>query len=156
MASVLKRVGHTGITVANLERSLAFWVGALGFELEFHIDVTGPLAEVVTGVPGAHIDLAMVRGGGHSIELLHYVTPDDRQTFRPRSCDVGSWHIAFLVDDLDAILAAMSEHGFAPLSSPVEIAMGPRAGGKAVYTRDPDGTTIELIQPPPNASVPAT
>jgi glyoxylase I family protein len=35
---------HTGITVSNLERSLAFWRDVLGFELSHTAHQTGELA----------------------------------------------------------------------------------------------------------------
>lgn len=148
MALVSQQVSHTGITVADLDRSLEFWSGALGFEVLSRSVASGPHAENVSGVPGAVIKVAMVRGGGHTLELLQYLQPADRQTFRPRSCDVGSWHMALLIDDMQQHLAALAEHGFHPLNPPMAIESGPRAGGQTVYTRDPDGTTIELIQPP--------
>jgi catechol 2,3-dioxygenase-like lactoylglutathione lyase family enzyme len=44
---------HTGITVSNLERSLAFWRDVLGFELSHRAHHTGELASEFTGVPGA-------------------------------------------------------------------------------------------------------
>jgi len=79
---------HTGITVANLERSLAFWQGVLGFELSHRAHHTGDLASEVTGVPGAEILLAVLRGYGHKIELLEYLAPSDRKHVDLRPCDV--------------------------------------------------------------------
>ena len=64
---------HTGITVTNLERSLAFWRDVLGFELSHRAHHTGDLASEVTGVPGAEISLAVLKGYGHKIELLEYL-----------------------------------------------------------------------------------
>ncbi|PYJ89552.1 MAG: hypothetical protein DME71_09345, partial [Verrucomicrobia bacterium] len=96
---------HTGITVSNLERSLAFWHDVLGFELSHTAHQTGELAREITGVAGAEIKLAVLRApGGHKIELLEYVAPPDRKKdVDLRPCDVGSVHVALLVDDLDAV-----------------------------------------------------
>ncbi len=52
---------HTGITVSNLERSLAFWRDVLGFELSHRAHQTGELADEITGVPGAEILLAVLK-----------------------------------------------------------------------------------------------
>lgn len=149
MALAVNQIAHTGITVADLDRSLEFWNGALGFEILVRSSASGPPAESVSGVQGARIELAMVRGGGHTLELLQYVAPDDRKVFRPRSCDVGSWHLALMVDDMDEVLSGLAAHGFEPLNAPSVIETGAQAGRKSVYTRDPDGMTIELIQPAP-------
>src|SRR5438132_903225 len=92
---------HTGITVENLERSLAFWRDMLGFELSHTAHQTGELAEEITGVAGAEIKLAVLKTpGGHKIELLEYLAPPDRTQISLRPCDVGSVHVALLVDDL--------------------------------------------------------
>jgi len=56
---------HTGITVANLERSLSFWRDVLGFELSHRPHQTGNLASEITGVPGAEISIAVLKGYGH-------------------------------------------------------------------------------------------
>ena len=58
----------------------------------------------ITGVPGAEISIAVLKGYGHKIELLEYLAPSDRKQVALRPCDVGSVHVAFTVDDLDAVL----------------------------------------------------
>ncbi len=71
---------HTGITVSNLERSLAFWRDVLGFELSHRAYQTGEMAKEITGVAGAEIKLAVLKApGGHKIELLEYLAPPDRK-----------------------------------------------------------------------------
>ncbi|MCA1281538.1 VOC family protein [Saccharopolyspora sp. 7B] len=138
---------HTGITVADLDRSLEFWCGVLGFELARRGHLTGEFAAQVTGVPGADIDMAVVVVPGHRIELLQYNAPADRVRVRSRPCDVGAQHLALQVDDIDALLAAAAESGWEPAGLPQTMAGGPRAGTRFAYMRDADGTTVELIQP---------
>ena len=141
---------HTGITVSNLERSLAFWRDVLGFELSHTAHQTGEMASEITGVAGANIKLAVVKTpGGHKIELLEYIAPADRKRhvdFRP--CDVGSVHVALIVDDLDAVLSAINVSGWKAAGKPQTLQSGPNAGKRVVYVRDPDGTTIEFMQQP--------
>src|SRR5436305_9820524 len=97
---------HTGIAVSNLERSLTFWRDVLGFQFSHTAHQTGDLAKEITGVAGAEIRLAVLKApGGHKIELLEYVAPEDRKKHDDvRPCDVGHIHVALLVDDLDAVL----------------------------------------------------
>jgi catechol 2,3-dioxygenase-like lactoylglutathione lyase family enzyme len=141
---------HTGITVRSLERSLLFWRDLLGFELSHRAHQIGELAEQITGVPGAEISLAVLKTPtGHKIELLEWLAPPARQHFRPRPCDVGSVHVALTVDDLDAVLHAIASFGWETAGEPQTLRLGPNAGKRVVYVRDPDGTTIELMQPPP-------
>lgn len=138
---------HTGITVADLDRALAFWHGVLGFEIIRRARLSGRYAAGVTGVEGAEIDLAVLEAPGHRIELLQYNAPADRTRVSPRACDVGSQHVAFQIDDMDAALEAVAAAGWHPAGVPQVAPDGARAGSQVAYVRDPDGTTIELIQP---------
>jgi len=140
---------HTGITVSSLERSLAFWRDVLGFELSHTAHQTGELAQEITGVTGAEIKLAVLKTpGGHKIELLEYLAPPDRKHADVRPCDVGHVHVALLVDDLDAILEKIAGSDWKAAGKPQTLKTGPNAGKRVVYMRDPDGTTIEFMQPP--------
>src|SRR5215475_9218854 len=86
---------HSGITVSNLERSLAFWRDVLGFELSHTAHQKGELAQEITGVEGAEIKLAVLKApGGHKIELLEYLAAADRARANLRPCEVGFVHIA--------------------------------------------------------------
>src|SRR4051812_19116639 len=104
---------HTGITVSNLERSLAFWRDVLGFEYSHGAQQSGEMARQITGVAGAELKLAVVKApGGHKIELLEYSAPPERKYVDLRPCDIGSVHVAFVVDDLDAILQRIAASGW--------------------------------------------
>ena len=137
---------HTGITVSDLERSLAFWRNVLGFELSHRPHQTGDLASQINGVPGAEISIAVLKGYGHKIELLEYLAPSDRKHVDLRPCDVGSVHVALLVDDLDAVLNTIAMSGWKAAGKPQTLKSGPNAGKRVVYVRDPDGTTIEFME----------
>ena len=141
---------HTGFTVSNLERSLAFWRDVLGFELSHRAHQTGEMAAEITGVAGAEIKLAVVKApGGHKIELLEYLAPPDRkQHVDLRPCDVGSVHVALTVDNLDAVLERISASGWKAVGTPQTLQSGPNTGKRVVYVRDPDGATIEFMQSP--------
>jgi len=139
---------HTGFTVANLERSVAFWQDVLGFELSHRTHQTGELASEITGVPGAEISIAVLKGYGHKIELLEYHAPADRKRVDSRPCDVGSVHVALTVDNLEAVLSAIAASGWKAAGKSQTLKTGPNAGKRVVYMRDPDGTTIEFMQPP--------
>jgi glyoxylase I family protein len=142
---------HTGITVSDLERSLAFWRDLLGFEISHTAHQTGDLAKEITGVAGAEIKLAVLKTpGGHKIELLEYLAPSDREHIDLRPCDVGSVHVALTVANLDAVLRAIAASGWKAAGKPQTLKTGPNAGKRVVYVRDPDGTTIEFMQLAPD------
>ena len=145
---------HTGITVSNLERSLAFWRDVLGFELSHTAHQTGEMASEITGVEGAEIKLAVVKApGGHKIELLEYLAPPEHKwNVDLRPCDVGFVHVALIVEDLGPILSAIETSGWKAAGKPQTLRSGPNAGKRVVYVRDPDGTTIEFMQSPPETN----
>ena len=144
---------HTGITVSNLERSLVFWRDVLGFEFSHTAHQKGEFAEEITGVEGAEIRLAVLKTpGGHKIELLEYLAPTDHKRANLRPCDVGSVHVALLVEDLEAVLEKIAASGWEAAGKPQTLTKGPNAGKRVVYVRDPDGTTIEFMELPRKTS----
>ncbi len=148
MASAFKvtSTNHTSFTVSNLDRTIGFFRDALGFEVTSRAPRDPALVSAITGVPGADVDIAYIRGPGHSLELIEYKAPANRGQVVARPCDTGFAHIAFNVDDVDGAVAASAAHGFVPLAPPVAINSGPNRGRKVVYLRDADGVTVEFIE----------
>ena len=139
---------HTSFTVSNLDTTVAYFRDALGFEVTSKAPRDPKRITAITGIQGAEVMIAYVRGAGHSIELIEYSGPSDRTLVRPRPCDVGFTHLAYDVDDIDAAIDASAQHGVFPIGSVVVIDQGPNKGGKVAYLRDTDGITIEFIQKP--------
>lgn len=139
---------HTSFTVSNLDVSVAFYTEILGFFLLNRSFRDRSFTGSVVGIPGAEIEVAYVQAPGHRLELIQYHAPEERGQVVARPCDTGFAHVAFDVDDIDAVVAAVRKASVEPLSEPVVVNAGPNKGGKAVYTRDPDGVTIEFIQKP--------
>ncbi|MCC6176802.1 MAG: VOC family protein [Chloroflexi bacterium] len=144
-----RRIHHAGITVADLERSIAFYRDVLGLTVLGQYERTTPDIGEIVGYPGAHLRIAFVGVAGDSprIELLQYVTPSAEG--RGGETNVpGAGHVCFDVDDIDAVFRRLTVAGYPPRSkAPVELTQGPNSGVKALYVRDPDGYTIELRQP---------
>ncbi len=139
---------HTSFTVSDLDRSLAFFRDVLGFAITSKGPRDPKVIERITGVDGARVIVAYVQAPGHRIELVHYLGPADRESVRPRPCDVGFAHLAFDVDNVGAAIAAAEAHEVRPINPPYVTDAGPNAGSSVVYLRDPDGITIELIERP--------
>lgn len=137
---------HTSFTVSSLDRTLAFFRDVMGFAVTSRAPRSRQLIETVTGVEGADVVIAYVKGPGHVLELIEYVGPETRGRVRPRPCDVGFAHVAYDVDDVDAAIAAAAGCGFQPLGPPAVVDQGPNRSWRAVYLRDADGLTVELIE----------
>ena len=140
---------HTSFTVSDLDRTIAFFRDALGFEVTSRAPRDPAAIRHITGVAGADIEVAYIRGAGHSLELIQYLAPADRGQVQSRPCDTGFAHVAYDVDDIDAALAASEPHGVLPINPPWVIDQGPNTGRRVVYCRDPDGITIEYIEAGP-------
>ncbi len=142
---------HTSFTVSDLDRSIAFFRDALGFEVTSKAPRNPEVVSKITGISGTDMLIAFVRGPGHSLELIQYLGPKEgRGRVRSLPCDVGFSHVAFDVDDIDAAIAAAAKHGVVPVGEVAVIDQGPNAGGRVAYLRDWDGVTVEFIQKPVN------
>jgi lactoylglutathione lyase len=141
---------HTGLTVADMDRSLHFWRDAMGMEVVFQQEKAGGYLEAITGEPGAHVLMTHVAfdGEGPRIELFQYLAPSGGQ-HRLRPADQGFVHICVACDDLDERLERLTAAGGISFSKPVEIDTGVNRGGRGVYLRDPDGYVVELFERPP-------
>ncbi|HEX9648644.1 MAG TPA: VOC family protein [Alphaproteobacteria bacterium] len=148
MAGKVLGTNHTSFTVSDLDRAIQFYTQALGFRLLHRGGRDAAMIEKVVGVPGADIEVAYLQAPGHRMELIRYLGPADRGRVVSRPCDTGFAHVAFDVDDVDAVLAAAARHGVKPVGPVQDLHHGPNAGGRVVYTRDPDGITVEFIEQP--------
>jgi catechol 2,3-dioxygenase-like lactoylglutathione lyase family enzyme len=85
---------------------------------------------------------------GQVLELIEYERPLGTPS-RPEPNDPGATHISLRVPDADAACARLRGAGAIVRSDPVTIdAPGAWQGVRAFYAADPDGVTVELIQPP--------
>lgn len=140
---------HTGLTVSDLDRSLAFYRDTLGMETVFEQEKEGGYLAAIVGYPGAHVRMAHLAfpGDGHRLELFQYLEPEARgEPGEPR--DLGITHVCLLVEDIGALHERLRSAGVDFYSDPVLVDTGANAGGVGVYLRDPDGITLELFQRP--------
>src|SRR5687767_11193710 len=73
-----RRFDHVGITVADLDKVTAFFVG-LGLEVEStRMFVEGEFLDTVIGIPDSRTEIVMLRppDGGTRLELSSFVRPD--------------------------------------------------------------------------------
>lgn len=147
---------HVSFTVRDLDASVKWYTEVLGLEYVRgqvqHNEYTGRLV----GYPGAHLKVAQLRVPGetiplsrHHIELVEYVHPRGGDIpLDTNRTGVGHW--AFMVDDIHAEFNRLKALGVMfKAARPVAIEAGVNKGGYTIYFADPDGITLELLQPPP-------
>jgi len=148
MSFRLLGTNHTSFTVSSLDRTIGFFRDCLGFQVVNRAPRDPAIVSRITGVEGADMEIAFLRGPGCTVELIEYKAPASRGRVSARPCDAGFAHMAFDVDDVDEAIAAARAHQLKPISPPVPINDGPNKGRRVVYLRDPDGVTIEFIEIP--------
>jgi diaminopimelate decarboxylase len=143
-------IDHVSVTCASIERSLAFYRDGLDLAVLDSGTETGARIGAVVGLPGARLRFAeLALGDGRLVELLEYEAPAGR-ALRPQPNDAGAAHVALAVDDLDAALRRLRDHGFESRSTPVTLDDhdGTWKDVTLAYVDDPDGFIVELIQRP--------
>lgn len=153
----VRSVFHTGFVVSDLDASLRFYCEGLGLVLRHRQVQHNPYTAALVGYPDAAIEIAQLKfpegeppPSGHVLELISYDHPQSAPADLERST-LGSGHLAFVVDDIFRTAEVLLRLGARFINSPVRITEGINAGGWAAYLHDPDGVTLELLQPRKNA-----
>jgi catechol 2,3-dioxygenase-like lactoylglutathione lyase family enzyme len=145
-------VDAVGMTVSDMERSLAFFSNVLPFEKASDVEVSGAEYDRLQGVFGVRMRVVRLRLGGEQIELTEYLTPRGRPIPEDsRSNDRWFQHVAIIVSDMDAAYAQLRMHRVEHASpEPQRLPdWNTAAGGiKAFYFKDPDGHPLEILQFP--------
>jgi glyoxylase I family protein len=153
-----KRIDHISLTVPDLDAAVTFYTDVFGAELSYRM---GPFdaAEIPLmedgrdwtaahiNLPGARLEIAMLKmAGGIGMELFAYQLPADAVKTPPRNCDVGSRHLCLEVDELDAAMGYLREHGCTPMAGSIDMMDGPCPPSRSWYVLDPFGNQLELVQ----------
>lgn len=137
------QIHHVAIGVSDMEKALSFYRDLIGMEVVFDIEAQGPVMDVIQGLDGAEARIVMLRLGEQNIELFQYRSPPAKPVSAGlRMSDRGLTHFALKVSNLDELYEEWKAKGVRFYSEPQQL--GPT---RVVYLYDPEGVTIELIQP---------
>ncbi|MFL5843527.1 MAG: VOC family protein [Solirubrobacteraceae bacterium] len=148
MSTRVMGVHHAGMTVRNLDRSLAWWKQMFGMEPTIAVREVHLPENITTaiGVPGAYMSYAFMPAGETLIELLEYHDPSGRD-FELSNSDVGAMHVALRIDDVQAQYDHMVAEGATFRHPPIALD-GDLEGVVFAYAVDPDGLQVEIWQEP--------
>ena len=135
---------HIGICTSDIERSVAFYTQALGFELLHAIDDLGPPFDTLMELPGTKLAVRQLRCGDVTIELIGYAVGEVVGSIDRKAMNrLGFTHMTLKVDDVDAIAALITQHGGkVHPETRIDSHFGP-----ILFCTDPDGVRIEVMQP---------
>jgi catechol 2,3-dioxygenase-like lactoylglutathione lyase family enzyme len=145
---------HTGITVPDMAQAVDFFVNTVGCQEimsfgPFEDDEGTFMQDLLNVNPRAIIEkITQIRCGyGSNIELFQYSSPD-QQNATPRNSDIGGYHIALYVDDIQAAKDYLDAKGVKTFMGPLPIDEGPAAGQRIFYFLAPWGLQLEAISYP--------
>ena len=114
-------LAHIGIYVENLARSIVFYGEVFGFQVARTMETSTS-------------KIAFLDVGGGLLELI-------QRPGAPGKAPGGPWsHVAFKVDDYDAMEFNLDEMGLEPR----KVTLGD--GSRIAFFKDPDGHDIEIME----------
>ena len=140
----IQRMEHVGIVVDDLAAATEFFV-ELGLVLEGEGSVDGRWVDRVVGLEGVRVDFAMMQtpDGNGGLELVMFHSPSNEgDNQRAPANTRGIRHIAFAVEDIDAVVAGLRARG-AELVGELE---NYEDIYRLCYVRGPEGIIIELAE----------
>ena len=140
----LRAFDHVGITVADLDAAMAFFVG-LGLEVEGRTFVEGEFIDTVCGIPDSRTEIVMLRppGGGTAVELSSFIRPDhDPGSPTAMANELGLRSVAFEIDNLQATVDRLAADGYGLVGGVGQY----ENTWLMAYVRGPEGTIVALAE----------
>jgi len=136
---------HTGFITQDMDRTIAFWTGVMGFEAQPGVTRSDPWVESFTGIPGASLSIVHLFGYGAHLEFIEFTksarTPESLPINMP-----ATGHVCFKVSNIETVHNAIIAAGGSGAGNITTITEGAIAGSKGLYMRDPNGVVIEILQ----------
>lgn len=149
---MIGRIYHVGLTVSDLDRSVAFYRDVLGLEFQGEMVMTGAATDALFQKKNCKVRLAYLNGSRHveapPVELIQFVG-DPSAKGEPDMFAPSISELCFYTDAIDAVYERLPAKGVECLSPPVAFDFTDQGFGKskAFYFKDPDGIILEMMQP---------
>ena len=140
----IHRIDHVGIVVNDLSAAKEFFLD-LGLELQGEVLLEGKWLDKTVGLDNIKTEIVMLKtpGGGMNLELSKFHRPSDEGDVQsPLANTLGIRHIAFVVEDIEAVVAKLKKKGvefFSEIQTYED-------SYKLCYLRGPEGIILELAE----------
>ena len=146
------RIYHVGLTVSDLERSIAFYRDVLGLEFQGEIFMEGEETDKMFRRANCKARVAYLNGSkaveAPPVELIQFVNNEVKKV--PSDLFTTSIsEVCFYTDDIDSAYKHLVDNNVECLSEPQYFDFRGDGFGesRAFYFRDPDGIILEMMQP---------
>ena len=142
------RYVHTNIVAEDWRRLADFYTQVFGCtSVPPERDLSGEWLDRATGLEGAHIRGVHLRFPGHgedgpTLEIFQYNADPERSP--PQANLPGLGHLAFSVEDVDAVRDAVLGAGGGEVGEVVNVEIAGVGGPEFAYFMDPEGNIIEV------------
>ncbi|KAA6453516.1 VOC family protein [Bacillus swezeyi] len=140
----IHRIDHVGVIVNDLPAAKAFFLD-FGLEVLGETEVKGEWVERIIGLNDVRETVAMLGtpDGQATLELVKFHTPSDEKGIQQSFANtLGIRHIAFAVEDIEAVVAKLKKNG-AELFGEIQ---NYKNAYKLCYVRGPEGIILELAE----------
>jgi len=138
----MAELSHVGLTVKNLERSIAFYRDVIGLKEGKRLELKSEVYRTYTRNPAAHIKFTYMTSDNFTLQLIEYVGGGGAALDLSHN-RVGCPHLAFRVPDAEAKFREIQQRGDSEVISEI-VQLSPRS--RNFYAKDPDGILIEFSQ----------
>jgi catechol 2,3-dioxygenase-like lactoylglutathione lyase family enzyme len=150
----VQALAMVGLTVSDMDSSIAFYTRVLDFEKVSDDEVLGREYEQLQGVFGVRQRVVRLRLGDEYLQLTEFLAPRGRPApVDARSNDRWFQHVAIIVSDMSQAYARLRRFKVQHASTGPQLlpeTIPAAAGIRAFYFKDPDGHPLEILQFPPD------
>lgn len=140
----IHRIDHVGVVVNDLPAAKSFFLD-LGLKVLGETEVKGEWVERIIGLNDVSETIVMLGmpDGQATLELVKFHTPlDEKSIQQPFANTLGTCHIAFAVEDIEAIVAKLKKKGAELFGEIINY----ENAYKLCYVRGPEGIILELAE----------
>lgn len=140
----IHRIDHVGVIVEDLSAAKAFFLD-IGLEVQREGELEGAWLDQIVGLNDVKTAYVFLRvpDGQANLELIKFYTPSHEKGIQQSFANtLGIRHIAFAVEDIDAIVAKLKKKG-TEIFSEIQYF---EESFKLCYLRGPEGIILELAE----------